>query len=741
MKILPKIFLFIALFFTRETFSQDNLYGEGGRYEIYAFQQMLKDGDIEVLLNMKKFLNDNYSRMILNDGSYTVREAAMYILREMTLFTPEEIIIDSNLTSKQYADFITLNKNKIHFSKAYNSFFITPLENRKVNYKIRELSSSQLFELEKKRKKILTHFKLWNPTIDKFLKEKDPISLKLIAEEYFRASKYFSEEHFNNRNDYEGALKLFTGVEIGLILDKDSISYRLPYAAIEKLPFVIYWVNHYSDYKFDESLNRFVNLNDSVQQLTEIEKLFDLLKSSDDSTAMNAYIKLTNSDTEEIIKIAWTLQSGSERMEANNSIGTFPYSFVIQLSQLTKYCRDNDIDYTGSEILQENIKRLMEDLEFSERLKLENYLIENLTLDEATAVEYWAAINEDSWGLTYSAGRILDKLYSKHWQELINDEKKLKLFLKKADLYHNFGIIGSGYHFYIKFENSSQETLQKLNSIVTDDENILSQLNKTLILNSDSIKSKLSKISNNIYSEVNKDKFSGDTSVIKFVDDRDLALKVRLKQSDSNYDSYVENPVKEIFFILNRKIKERYTEFNCSKVISKINYEQIPEILNIADKINFENYSYQYDFLPIDFGIPIKRGSLENNQVIEEFLENYKKYSEYELYEYYLDKTGIDYKNTDGTLNYDKIYWILKYDVVQAFVGGGGGERDTGIYALIKLLEINFNTRLNYPQKLCNSRDLFGCSPKDRANEWMVFLKEKGLLSFIDSEPRSFNQD
>jgi hypothetical protein len=103
------------------------------------------------------------------------------------------------------------------------------------------------------------------------------------------------------------------------------------------------------------------------------------------------------------------------------------------------------------------------------------------------------------------------------------------------------------------------------------------------------------------------------------------------------------------------------------------------------------------------------------------------------------DNIFLNYDN--NSLNYDKIYELIKYDVVVAFVGGGGGKRNNEVYALIKLLEIKYKTTLGYPQKLCNSQDSYACSSEDRATEWMQFLIDNKLLKLEHNQPVSFNQE
>ena len=68
-----------------------------------------------------------------------------------------------------------------------------------------------------------------------------------------------------------------------------------------------------------------------------------------------------------------------------------------------------------------------------ERFKLENKLIKELQLKDITSVEYWACLEEHDIEFNFSIGRILDRFYSEHWDEIKNDDDQLRLFLKKAE--------------------------------------------------------------------------------------------------------------------------------------------------------------------------------------------------------------------------------------------------------------------------------------------------------------------
>ena len=82
-----------------------------------------------------------------------------------------------------------------------------------------------------------------------------------------------------------------------------------------------------------------------------------------------------------------------------------------------------NIDYIGNHILLYNINKLKTHLTFKERRAIEDNLIQNLTLDEINALEYWSLIYSKSQSLSYSAARILDVFYSKNWNKLISNKK------------------------------------------------------------------------------------------------------------------------------------------------------------------------------------------------------------------------------------------------------------------------------------------------------------------------------
>jgi hypothetical protein len=344
-------------------------------------------------------------------------------------------------------------------------------------------------------------------------------------------------------------------------------------------------------------------------------------------------------------------------------------------------------------------------LSFLERRKLENKLIENLTLEQITAFEYQTLLNEKSWELIYSAGRILDVFYSKNWNRLLNDDNHLKLYIKKSLLFNRLGIIGICNNYTKKFQNSDSLIIDKINSLDKSDLDIEKQI----------------------------------ANVIKACSVKTKKPNILKKEFDGNKDFLVTNLDVKISKIKKESI-EKY-EDDVTEILSKISYNQIGKALNLIEDIKFNSeWKDKYSFIERDFGFYWLQNFEEKNERTE-FINAYNKYSEYDLYSYYLLQSGIDYLNKDNSFNYDKIFELLKFDVVVAFVGGGGGKRDNEVYALIKLLEIKHKTTLGYPKKVCNSNGTYACYSDDRASEWMQFFIDNNLLKLKHNEPISFNQE
>ncbi|HRP91198.1 MAG TPA: hypothetical protein PKX92_14315, partial [Edaphocola sp.] len=403
---------------------------------------------------------------------------------------------------------------------------------------------------------------------------------------------------------------------------------------------------------------------------------------------------------EKIINLAE--QYDKARIDFNYELPTFTYRFLKQLTLLSDYCKKKNINYIGNKELQNSIELLKSDLTFSERRKLEDKLINNLTLNEITAFEYWSLVYEKDWNLTYSAGRILDKFYSKNWNELISKPNYLETYLLKSKLFDDLGIIGFCNNYLVKFIGTSNETKDYLNSLQSKEPKVNAQVEKAIEISQIQIQ----------YKEPEKKDWYGN--IDNEIKDFKTSFQKILKESND---------------------KEKF-EKDISYLLSQINYNQIGEALNSIQSIEMNTYKL-YSFMNRDFGLSFI-GNFEKTEIRQDFLKIYSQLDEYDLYEHYLLKFEIDFSDSNKNLDFDKIYEILKYDINTALAGGGGSTKDNGVYAVIKLLELHFKTSLGYPKKFCSSNNMYGCDSRDRANSWMNYLKTNQLLKLEHYQPVSF---
>lgn len=676
-------------------------------HPLYQLESRLMKGDKSALFEIALYF-DSKKKVIEFLGYHQLETSESAIARrvvaENSLFTDEEFKITASSTTKQFTDFLNKNNNNIVFSELATSFLITPLDKRTITFEIRALPEARKQELKDRAKALLSPEWVKKSKIDSFVKEKDPFSLLLIASELFKRRSRFNRYYFN-KDELTQLLQYFTGTDFGVENEKGILSWHpdKDYYPSSQLNLLIYFSRFYSQYSWNDKDSGFTNPLQVIKPIGEEDQLFQLLNNKNDSIAIDAFIKLTICDPEKVAQLSYEYESAD--IARSYAIPIFPYKFLKQLVLLTTYCKTNKIDFTGSKELQNNISLLQSDLSFPERRKLEDKLINTLTLEDITAFEYWALIYEQSWELTYSTGRILDIFYSNHFSEILNSHQQLSLFFKKSVLFDNLGIIGVCNNYLTKFTNLQAYGTEKLNVLQTTDTEIKGQIEKA------KVNCKLS---------------------IKSPNDP-------MKINNGNKDFVIKN-IKQSIIAL-RKIKDQEKmERSLMELLSKINYNQIGDAMKGVEDIKLKNKWGTYSFLERDFGFFIY-GDFDKKTTRQEFLTDYIKFSEFNFYRNMLAKARTNYFYDDNTLNYDKIFDALKYNVVAAFPGGGGGRLDNEVYAIIKLLELTHKTTLGYPKKLCNSKGVYGCDSQDRANYWMQYLAEKKLLKGVHNEPVSFHYE
>lgn len=294
----------------------------------------------------------------------------------------------------------------------------------------------------------------------------------LAAQVYkFRDRRNHSNQHDLNQyvdliNDLTGQEISFGASELGF-----NASLSVPGDNTAKRSFFIYWSGHYSDYEWDPNHHIFTNKLEAAEITQNYEKLFRRLPSKNDSAAFAAFKQLTEGDPGQIIEL--TQKYRQLLRNYNPTLPSFQYQFLEQLTLLTDYCRRNNFSYKASPAMTKMLQQLRDAENPKERYQSENKIISQLTLKDVTAIEYWACLHENLHTINFSIGRILDRFYSKHWDDIVQQDDQLRLYLKKSYLFENIGVLGICNAYLRKFDISDpmiQERLTALIKVETDNE-------------------------------------------------------------------------------------------------------------------------------------------------------------------------------------------------------------------------------------------------------------------------------
>ncbi|MDO5969571.1 hypothetical protein Q4Q35_07115 [Flavivirga aquimarina] len=682
-------------------FISANIFAQNERFEFLDYQ--LRKGDFDALNEVAEYfdskteLNEYLGYHILKSNESNL---AKRIVRENSLFLDYEIIIDSTTTSSDFKNFLKNNKKNITFSNLANAFLITPFDKRKTDFEIIEIMDFKWNKLKVKRTELFNLDWVRKNGIDSLVNSGNPLALLKTASILLK-NRYRFDEYYDNE-DVINLIQLLTKSQIAVPNESGELSYHLDKDFYEqsKINLVTFFANNYKQYKWDESISAFSNDKLNLKEIDKEKTLFEMLSSENDTIAQNSYISLTKLEPQRVIELSDQYRKAG--ISENYVLPQFSFRFLKQLVQLTNYSKENNIDFEGNDTLKNQIELLKTQLTFSERRQLEDQLINSLTLDNITAFEYWSLIYQKSWSLTYSAGRVLDKFYSKNWNELITNSKHLETYFLKSRLFDDLGIIGFCNNYLIKFLDSSQETEVSIQNLSSTNLKVQGQIEKALAIAKKKIEFKT------------KEKKTWNGNTFDRVDNFHKSFKKIKKLSDSL----------DVF------------EDEVLSILSRIKYSQIEKALKTVEELSLKDFT-KYSFLDRDFGFSFI-GDFKQSEVRKEFLVNYGKFSELDIHKHYLKNREIKITNVNEKLDFDKIYDILKYDIKTAFVGGGGSTKDNGVYAVIKVLEITFNTTLDFPDKLCSSDGMYACNSRSRAKEWMNYLEVNNHLIKEHNEPVSF---
>jgi len=233
---------------------------------------------------------------------------------------------------------------------------------------------------------------------------------------------------------------------------------------ILKQNFLLYWMTHHNDFEWNQSYALYLNKFETLEKTEVLEKHFRRLVSTNDEAAMESFQQLTVGAPAEVMNLSNKYRQLLRTY--NKTLPNIRHLYLEQLSALTDFCRNNDIDHKPSARLRQKLDQLRNDIPASERYDLENRIINSLEIQEVTAIEYYACLHENNNSFTFSIGRILDYFYSQHWEVIVQNDTQLRLYLKKAALYKRIGTIGSCNVYLNKLESKSNELNKRLNELL-----------------------------------------------------------------------------------------------------------------------------------------------------------------------------------------------------------------------------------------------------------------------------------
>ncbi len=827
------------------------------------------------------------------------------------------------------------------------------------------------------------------------LKESEhPRALYYIASQLYKYRKRNGQKKLVRLEQYTNLIKELTQLEIGVQDENNKITFDIAKAVSNqtKLNYLIYWASHYTDYSWNENYKLFINKNEAVEKTENYERYFRRLNSTNDSVAFQSYKYLTEGEAVEVIQLSKKYRQLLRSY--NKYLPPFKYQYLEQLVLLTSFCKTNGIDYYGDDQLQQFLHELSQTTDHSKRYLLENKLIESLTADKITAIEYWACLHTRNKNNSFSAGRVLDHFYSKNWMNILSDEEQLRLYLKKSLLFENIGVFGICNSYLNKFNVENQDLQNRFQDLLKTevDPDIVSQItrltgkqttenglslqsflenpagfnrrdikilpppenerqyelviqgilkeksneaiknlfaylrvhphldavpylfelidDKRLLIQREDLRLTIADYSIPVLEQIYEHSFPSmdekhpfntekwrtlwkndgrnykdwvkfffekklialEKSPALVIDDinkitaspnflpayKDVVLKALKKvepqknirrlsmnpklsvKNDLSYFedfdfSYkelddipklfsIDDPEKMLDYLdrkstgfdltdrgsfynnlfrsrwlmnyvnsgkisaqhiekiknilntylnesdflsefeeqatnlhialldnINRTLEERLIASSQldldegsklkiqESIISTISYKEIATIVSHFDELIEQKGKSKIAFLQTDFGLPIFE--LDDDKAYEKFLNNHKKMSEVNFYTHYLKEFGVDFQDKRGQLDFYKIYSILKYDIVSPFSGEGGRKRDYFVYGIIKLLELHFNDRLGFHEKMNESQTFFSYSSSKRAHAWMEYLEKNNIVNIQKIGTPSFNQN
>ena len=440
----------------------------------------------------KVTLNNTFALRLYEATCYALRHYQNLAAAQMILkaIKEEKTYLQGAIEALSYITNIHLKALKVPFNKATVTYGRL-LNQHKTLAALRDVGYKQLFDYEPfhfKSKadyygKILNtsygYFWVRYNALQDLKKIRDPKVLWYLAAQVFQqkgATRYNWQIDTNPMN----LLRSLTRAEVLVPNINGTWTTELK-DKTARLNFVRYWQEHYKDYRWDATLNRFVNTQEEIKENPQSERFrreFKKLHSRDQRVATAAFEKLANEQP--LIALQSLPEQKFVIFPQSYRLPVYPYLSLEVLIRLRNYCESEGLTYLmHQKTIKEKATDLNERVTTQKRIELENELYKSLNLNNITALEHWAILSENlSWRLGYSLGRVLQRFYSNYRDSLFQQPKHLKLFMNKCVWFAKLRPKGLGAKYLSFLGNISTPEQQQLDKIRQEIENKEKELPK-----------------------------------------------------------------------------------------------------------------------------------------------------------------------------------------------------------------------------------------------------------------------
>lgn len=274
----------------------------------------------------------------------------------------------------------------------------------------------------------------------KFNAFKDLIESKHSSVLFYLASHIYGNR-FNKKNtllspeECEAILRRLTKTKLAVKFSDGALYFDKPFegnidASKNQM---LFWASNYENFEWSESGNYFLNKNLKHEEQMDFEVAFQQLSSKDFVVADGALDKLLGGDAETVLPLIRRYESFLSSV--NPGLPNLQGGNLAVLVQLSAYCNAWGVSIFLSENIIKELDKLAKTASPKARFALEQKVIKLLNLENITAFEMWALHQNKLVNQSLSAHRIINNFYSQNSCMMIQDEKSLRLFLKKAALF------------------------------------------------------------------------------------------------------------------------------------------------------------------------------------------------------------------------------------------------------------------------------------------------------------------